>query len=104
MAAEPMSRDTTADATSHREPIETASRREVAEAALADAERSVRSKAAPFVPNAEVERDAEPDPHSIARAIVLRQLTLGPRSRASWPARCIGAGATTRSPRRCWTA
>ncbi len=82
MAAEPMSRYTTADAASHREPIETASRREVAEAALADAERSVRSKAAPFVPNAEVERDAEPDPHSIARAIVLRQLTLGPRSRA----------------------
>ena len=62
--------------------VDATSRREAAEAALADAERSVRTKAAPPVPNAVVERDTEPDPHSIARAIVLRQLTLGPRSRA----------------------
>ncbi|MGV1028617.1 MAG: regulatory protein RecX [Dermatophilaceae bacterium] len=56
-------------------------------AALAEAERAVRSKAVPPVPNAEVERDAESDPHSIARTIVLRQLTLGPRSRAELASR-----------------
>jgi regulatory protein len=58
------------------------SRREAAEAALASAERLARSRAAPAVPNPEVEHDPEPDPHSVARAIVLRQLTLGPRSRS----------------------
>lgn len=58
------------------------SRREAAQAALAHAERSARSRAVAPVPKPEVEHDAEPDPHSIARTIVLRQLTLGPRSRA----------------------
>jgi regulatory protein len=38
--------------------------------------------AAPNVPNPHVAGDPEPDPMTVARTIVLRQLTLGPRSRA----------------------
>lgn len=33
------------------------------------------------MPNPRVAGDGEPDPHSVAKAIAMRQLTLGPRSR-----------------------
>ncbi|PID96612.1 MAG: recombinase RecA [Actinomycetales bacterium] len=36
----------------------------------------------PDIPNGRVAGDAEPDPVSVARGIVLRQLAIGPRSRA----------------------
>ncbi len=41
-----------------------------------------RGAAPPPVPNPVVADDPEPDPRSVAQAIVLRQLTMGPRSRA----------------------
>jgi regulatory protein len=51
-----------------------------AAAALADALASLTTRAAP-APDPETQ-DREPDPHEVARQIVLRQLAMAPRSRA----------------------
>ncbi len=69
-------------------------RRQVAaEQALCAAERAAaRFGRAPVVPNPEIAGDTEPDPHSVAKAIVMRQLALAPRSRGQLEAKLAQRG------------